>query len=813
MKGRAASLGAAPAAVRVFLEHKQAKFNQRVQPSDCAIMQPPPSAVPTPASATQATASTTGRPPEAPAASEPVARGGQPPHTVVAAPSTDPPASLSPPGSSVPPPSSSSTPASTAPPASAAPAHPAATSRPRVSPRIAKRKLTEEALAEARRQKRKLVVNQEAATAAAARSSAVALGASSSASASPAATASTITTPQRALTTPPRAAPASTAHRRPTSKKTTSKTTKPTKTTQRPAFSRPSPPSMTDSAPVVPPAVTAGGTAVPPCAAQVAGPTTIVPATQPTASAPVVAPTDAHVPGSAPSVLPPPPSRVAARPEAAHDLEPAAARASRPLARTSVPPILHSGPAVATADSAFDLVDFMTSFNSGADTATPALQPPSHQASYPPPVAQEYSPGLNHRSDSPPTADPVPQHPSMAQLFAEIMQYLQSRQPVSALAAPVAAPPTVPPYGAATAIDAQPDPQSWTVPNNRGSLPPAPVRNLRAAHFPPPAKMTRARGDFVPSAVHNLAAHRLYPYLLSAEGVYETPMSFVLRMRMLDCLNFDDNAPILNATSAARFGRYGVSIMHYHRANRAAQLAAGSSDANFNLDFGINASPPPAPPCDTYFDLLCAIQGLTTFANSQWHDVMARPLYRLREFVVANMDVDPPHTPARVERTLHEVNHHLGAVYVHLSSDSPFWWREFSAAASRIDFGTVAWAMALQAIPIATAAPAAPARRSGPSGNPNTQTARPTQRGEADRVQPTRPGGLPASVRALIPRAAGGVEPCLRFFGGGMCFGGTRDQCAIEGRAHTWLDDLPPALVAFITKQYGRRRQSTRQRN
>ncbi|KAE9173227.1 hypothetical protein PF004_g27038 [Phytophthora fragariae] len=195
----------------------------------------------------------------------------------------------------------------------------------------------------------------------------------------------------------------------------------------------------------------------------------------------------------------------------------------------------------------------MTSFNSAADSAAPALQPPSDQASYPPPVAQECSPGLNHRADSPPTADPVPQHPSMDQLFAEFMQYLQSRQPVSALAAPVAAPPTVPPYDPATAIDAQPDPQLWTVPNNHGSLPPVPVRNLRTAHFPPPAKMTRARGDLVPSAVHNLAAHRLYPYLLSAEGVHEIPMPFVLRMRMLDCLNFDDNAPILNATSAARF--------------------------------------------------------------------------------------------------------------------------------------------------------------------------------------------------------------------------------------------------------------------
>ncbi|KAE9288130.1 hypothetical protein PF008_g26224 [Phytophthora fragariae] len=765
MKGRAASLGAAPAAVRVFLEHKQAKFNQRVQPSDCAIMQPPPSAVPTPASATQATASTTSS--DTPSASASLASlsslsppagvalatrfFGAPAVQLVDASQHGSTSEFSPRSSS------SHLPTPGQPTHRQAQAHGGSPRGGTPSEKEARRQpgsrhrrcrsflrcgagrlVLRFCIAGGHRiDNHHLATSPDHAAAGRARvdrslppnieEDNVQDHKANEDDAAPCILAPVAAEHDRLC-----AGGATCRHGRRHSRAAVRRT-----------GGWPHDHRAGD------PAYSVGACRRPDRCAR----------TRLGALCP-----------SAASVTRRRAPRGRTRPRAC------GSRASPPLGRTSVPPILHSGPAVATADSAFDLVDFMTSFNSGADTATPALQPPSDQASYPPPVAQEYSPGLNHRADSPPTADPVPQHPSMAQLFAEFMQYLQSRQPVSALAAPVAAPPTVPPYDAATDIDAQPDPQSWTVPNNRGSLPPAPVRNLRAAHFPPPAKMTRARGDFVPSAVHNLAAHRLYPYLLSAEGVYETPMSFVLRMRMLDCLNFDDNAPILNATSAARFGRYGVSIMHYHRANRAAQLAAGSSDANFNLDFGINASPPPAPPCDTYFDLLCAIQGLTTFANSQWHDVMARPLYRLRD-------------------------------------DSPFWWREFSAAASRIDFGTVAWAMALQAIPIATAAPAAPARRSGPSGNPNTQTARPTQRAEADRVQPTRPGGLPASVRALIPRAAGGVEPCLRFFGGGMCFGGTRDQCAIEGRTHTWLDDLPPALVTFITKKYGRRRQSTRQRN
>ncbi|KAG2999391.1 hypothetical protein PC128_g22942 [Phytophthora cactorum] len=39
-------------------------------------------------------------------------------------------------------------------------------------------------------------------------------------------------------------------------------------------------------------------------------------------------------------------------------------------------------------------------------------------------------------------------------------------------------------------------------------------------------------------------------------------MPFVVHMQMLDSLNFDNNLSVLGTTAGARFGPYGVSIMH-----------------------------------------------------------------------------------------------------------------------------------------------------------------------------------------------------------------------------------------------------------
>ncbi|KAE9088020.1 hypothetical protein PF006_g25677 [Phytophthora fragariae] len=111
--------------------------------------------------------------------------------------------------------------------------------------------------------------------------------------------------------------------------------------------------------------------------------------------------------------------------------------------------------------------------------------------------------------------------------------------------------------------------------------------------------------------------------------MHETPMGYVLRIR--EEFPFD-NAPAI-AIAARRFGRHGLTIMHCKRVDRATRLRAGSADANFNMDFGRSASPPPAPGYTSYFDLLSAVQGLTTFANANWHEPMAHVMYRVREFV------------------------------------------------------------------------------------------------------------------------------------------------------------------------------------
>ncbi|KAF1778505.1 hypothetical protein GQ600_24063 [Phytophthora cactorum] len=55
------------------------------------------------------------------------------------------------------------------------------------------------------------------------------------------------------------------------------------------------------------------------------------------------------------------------------------------------------------------------------------------------------------------------------------------------------------------------------------------------------------------------------------------------------------NAQHILATYSAWFGRYGITIMHYLRADRAAQVRAGSSDANYSLDFSANVVPPQPP--------------------------------------------------------------------------------------------------------------------------------------------------------------------------------------------------------------------------
>ncbi|OWZ14782.1 hypothetical protein PHMEG_00011682 [Phytophthora megakarya] len=58
-----------------------------------------------------------------------------------------------------------------------------------------------------------------------------------------------------------------------------------------------------------------------------------------------------------------------------------------------------------------------------------------------------------------------------------------------------------------------------------------------------------------------------------------------------------------------------------------------------------------------------------------------------------------------------------------------------------------------------------------------------------------REKSVPDDIRALIPTNRRGEEPCLRYLGGVMCSGGTRDRCRNPKRNHEWLSsDIPRRL-------------------
>ncbi|ETN06449.1 hypothetical protein PPTG_23382 [Phytophthora nicotianae INRA-310] len=162
------------------------------------------------------------------------------------------------------------------------------------------------------------------------------------------------------------------------------------------------------------------------------------------------------------------------------------------------------------------------------------------------------------------------------------------------------------------------------------------------------------------------------------------------------------------------------------------------------------------------------------------HGSRAVPSSRLRD-----MDEDPEHSPELVKRTLDEVNQFLGPTFILLSSDSPTWWRDFCASAHRITFTSPSWAIALSST---RSAPTAATRSSPPVRAANGH--RQVTGGGGENSQP-RPSTIPQKYRSLIPRNADGQEPCLRFFGGGMCYGG------LAGRARGTVVHSGESPVVF----------------
>ncbi|OWZ15770.1 hypothetical protein PHMEG_00010531 [Phytophthora megakarya] len=262
-----------------------------------------------------------------------------------------------------------------------------------------------------------------------------------------------------------------------------------------------------------------------------------------------------------------------------------------------------------------------------------------------------------------------------------------------------------------------------------------------------------------------LTAARLYPFCLSLDGLHSTPMSTSVK--------FSDAPSVLGFTYSARWGRYGITVMHYLRTNQNAQLRVEPSGANYSLDYSANVTPPPAPQCRNYHDLLDTLQGLSSFGSADWYEPTTHPLKSLRLFVGANMDTDPGHTPHRVQRTLVQVNHLLGSTFFQLASVSPVQWREFKANARRIDFEPASWSLDLQAtvglsIPTALVAPSSAAQRV--VIHPTSVMTRPTAYRMSPRAHPVCRG-----TRAMPS----------------MCYGGSKTKFTSNKRTHTWPDPLP----------------------
>lgn len=336
-----------------------------------------------------------------------------------------------------------------------------------------------------------------------------------------------------------------------------------------------------------------------------------------------------------------------------------------------------------------------------------------------------------------------------------------------------------------------------TNPNDQGELPVDSVRQLTSGSFPEQAK--KAKGDYHPPQAHALAASRMFKGFAPSEGKSVSAMSFVLSLREADCIGFKTSPAVLMALFSGRLGSRGLTILHFREESEDDTLEAGSTNANFACDFSPSAALPRAPSsCRSYGDILDGIHGLSTMGETVWHDHMLVLTERLRVFVSKNKSADSACLPARVKLVLQYVNKWLGGALGHLQSDSPSWWAGFSKAVEAIDFKSPEWTMALVN---SLSRPPSEHQRS------RYGESREYHRSRHDDRDPRRERGVPEEIRSLIPVNRRGEEPCLRYLGGVMCSGGTRDRCGHFKRVHDWpARDIPRRLREWAEATYSRRR-------
>ncbi|EGZ21663.1 hypothetical protein PHYSODRAFT_493999 [Phytophthora sojae] len=275
--------------------------------------------------------------------------------------------------------------------------------------------------------------------------------------------------------------------------------------------------------------------------------------------------------------------------------------------------------------------------------------------------------------------------------------------------------------------------------------------------------------------------------------MYTPPTDTVIAFRnAASLIPFDVSNATATGLYGVRIGSQGLSIRHFTPLSANERLVRSSSNANFSIDFSsVTAPAEPPTTCPSYDVILLALSGLSAFGSAFWYPHMISLLDRLRRFVTDNQAADPNNFPDRVTLTLQYANVYLGRAAGHLAMDTPTWWCDFRAATAAIEYKSLEWLPAFQSLPTTGSANLASQSVPAPPRRPSS----------------TRPPTMLGHLRQQIPRRSDGPEPCLRFFGGDMCFGGSRDKCAYSHRTHRWDSPLPRELQAYINRQYGSNRR------
>ncbi|DBA04254.1 TPA: hypothetical protein N0F65_009489 [Lagenidium giganteum] len=195
---------------------------------------------------------------------------------------------------------------------------------------------------------------------------------------------------------------------------------------------------------------------------------------------------------------------------------------------------------------------------------------------------------------------------------------------------------------------------------------------------------------------------------------------------------------------------------------------SGSSNANYNVDFGASTTLPPSPPRSSYNNLLDGIHGISMMANDLWYDPVRKLLGRLLAFGSKKKAADPSGTPARIHLTHQYMDRLLGRAVGCLQSEASTWWNEYWDALRAIDYNTPDWSLA-RSTAMHSAITNSHARHPRHTAPP----------------KPKRPISIPEDLRHFI-RRENGVEPCLQHLSGAGCPNG-RKKCT-KRALNVWAD-------------------------